>query len=87
MCTCTLSFWKKSIILWKKSLGKVCRGLPQNIVLSGCVALGHSDGGDWSVCTEVLLVREGREILVVLPVGGGTLQWTLSLNLNCNTDS
>ena len=64
------------------SLWKVCRAIPKNIVLSGCVALGHSDGGDWSVGAEVLLVREWREILIMLPVGGETLQLTLSLCLN-----
>ena len=56
--------------------------LPKNIVLPGCVSLGHSDGGDWSVCAEVLLVREWREILVVLPVGGRTFQRALCLNWN-----
>ena len=77
-----IKFLEKIYNFVKKSLWKVCWGLPKNIVLSGCIALRHSDGGDWSVCAEVLLVREWREILIMLPVGGETLQLTLSLCLN-----
>ena len=56
--------------------------LPKNIILAGCIALGYSNGGDWSVGAEVVLVREWREILVVLSVGGGTHPGTPTLYLN-----